>query len=431
MQRNGVRNPPRHPHLHEMTKDPDVIVIGAGVAGLSAAAALRAQGKSVAVLEATARPGGRARTLMLGADAFDAGASWLHDAERNALTDLARQHADPLIDSDIPRPRTWFIAGRRASAAELAGLDPAAEAFDTACRTAARGEDISLAQAIAPLRRDPWMATVENWEAVQIAAADPQRFSVQDWVANDLAGRNFAVPGGLGALVERRLAPMAGAIAFDTPVTAIDWSGPDVAVTTPSGTLRAASVIVTVSVGVLAAEAIRFTPALPLSHLRAIEGLPMGLLSKVALRAPGLDLPADSSARKRIDHAGQPCMSFHIRPQGSSLLVGFVGGPTAWALASQPPEASAEFARAELVEMFGPAEMEVAHVTSWGTEAWQRGAYTYALVGQAGARAALGMPLAGGRLVFAGEAVCTDGLAGTVGGAWNSGISAAAATCRR
>ena len=71
-------------------------------------------------------------------------------------------------------------------------------------------------------------------------------------------------------------------------------------------------------------------------------------------------------------------------------------------------------------KLLGPAV-----VTQWGTDALQLGGYAYARPGQAGARGVLGTPLGDGRLVFAGEAVCTDGLAGTVGGAWLSGRQAA------
>ncbi len=65
-------------------------------------------------------------------------------------------------------------------------------------------------------------------------------------------------------------------------------------------------------------------------------------------------------------------------------------------------------------------------MTHWDADPWIRGAYAYALPGHAGARAALAEPLLDGRLIFAGEA-CHDGLAGTVGGAWLSGESAASA----
>lgn len=408
-----------------MPTETDVIVVGAGVAGLAATATLRAQGIQVRLLEAAPRIGGRAWTRDLDGHAFDAGASWLHDADRNALTQIAEAAGIRLTDTANHRVRFLFDGATRVS---HDAFHAAAEAFEAACHQAAKTADISVADAIAGLRHDPWMATVENWEAAQIMAADPTRLSVRDLLLNSLEGRNLAVAGGVGAMIARCLSTQAD---LATPVTAIDWSGPGVTATTPSFTLRAKSIIITVSVGVLAAEAIKFTPALPLATLRAIDGLPMGLLSKVVLHVTNpakLGLPPDSVARRRLAWPGEPSMSFHALPDGAPILAGFIGGPNAWALAPQSEAANADFAIARLTEMLGAsaaAAVAPGTMTSWGTDPLHRGAYTYATAGNATARAALGAPIAAGRLILAGEATATDGLAGTVGGAWNEGVKAA------
>lgn len=409
----------------------DVIIIGAGVAGLAAAAALRRAGRRCVVLEASGRAGGRAWTVAVGGDAFDLGATWLHDADRNALRTLAEAAGDALLDADGPRRRIMMVEGRPATAAEEAGYWRAAEDFDRTCHArAAEAPDVALAEAIAGLRDDPWMATIETWEAAQISAADPRRFSVQDWSANDLTGRNLWVPGGIGALVQRRLAPLAGEISFGTPATRVDWGGAGVRVETPRGTLRAAACIVTVSVGVLAAGGIAFDPPLPASHQAAIAGLPMGLLTKVALHVPGgdmLGMEPGTVMRRRLGRSLEPVMSFHFWPHGARHIAGFVGGPTAWDLARAGEEATQAFARQQLEQAIGAeavAKVGEIVVSPWADDPLYRGAYTYALPGQAGARAVLGTPLEG-RLLFAGEAVCTDGLAGTVGGSFLAGERAA------
>ena len=67
----------------------DVVIIGAGVAGLAAAETLRRQGRTCCVLEAAAWVGGRARTIQVAGAPFDLGATWLHDAARNPLTAAA------------------------------------------------------------------------------------------------------------------------------------------------------------------------------------------------------------------------------------------------------------------------------------------------------------------------------------------------------
>ena len=88
------------------------------------------------------------------------------------------------------------------------------------------------------------------------------------------------------------------------------------------------------------------------------------------------------------------------------------------------------FVRERLRGWFGAdadKELEAALVTTWADDPWQRGAYAYARPGHAGDRAALGVPFADGRVVIAGEATAGEGMAGTVGGAWNEGQRAARA----
>ena len=201
-------------------------------------------------------------------------------------------------------------------------------------------------------------------------------------------------------------------------------------VETPRGTLAAKACIVTVSVGVLAAGGITFDPPLPASHQAAIEGLPMGLRTKVALEVPGgerLGMEPGTVVRRRLGRSLEPVMSFHFWPHGAGHIAGFVGGPTAWDLARAGEGATKAFARQQLEKAIGVeavAKIGAITVSPWGNDPLYRGAYTYALPGQAGARGMLGTPL-DGRLVFAGEAVCTDGLAGTVGGSFLSGERAA------
>jgi len=412
----------------------DVIVVGAGVAGLSAAAALRRAGVACEVLEAAGRIGGRAWTdypAALAGAGFDHGASWLHAAERNPLADLARAHGDPVNETGPEWTRRVMIDGRPATAAELADYDAASERFSEVASARADTEpDVSVAEAVAGLRDDPWTATVETWEATLIAAAAPEDFSVRDWRLNELHGSNLRVAGGVGALVARRLAPQAGPVRLGTAVSRIEWDRRDgVTVTTPRGALTARACIVTVSTGVLAAGAIAFAPVLPAVQQAAIEGLPMGLLTKVALQAAGADrlgIAAGSSLYHRVAAPGAPAMMFAAWPGGADHMVGFVGATAAWDLARAGAGATEAFARDELSTLLGAravAAFAGAMVTGWGVDPLHRGAYCYARPGQVQARAAMDAPL--GRLIFAGEAWCTDGLAGTVGGAFRSGERAA------
>ena len=215
-----------------MTQSRDVVVIGAGVAGLSAAAALRRAGHTPIVIEAADRIGGRAHTTVppLLGTAFDHGASWLHAAERNPLTGIARHAGETLIDRSSTRVERTRLPGRFATAAEQAAYDDAAEAFARCTAAALDGPDTSLAEAVAPVAHLPWLPAVVNWEASAIAAASAATLSLRDWHANELSGSNLELAGGLGAFIQRRLGPAAGAVRLGIPALAVDWAGPGVAV---------------------------------------------------------------------------------------------------------------------------------------------------------------------------------------------------------
>lgn len=420
------------------TVDVDVIVVGAGVAGLAAAAELHARGHGCTVLEASGRVGGRTWTetpAALGHAPFDHGASWLHAAERNPLVEIARAHGDRVRNSEAERVRRVYVGGRVATADELAAYDEAWERFERLAHARAGAEpDIAFADAIAPLADDPWTGTVETWEARLIAAADPRDFSLRDWHENELNGGNMTIDDGLGAFVERRLASLAPKVWLNTRVERIDWSSA-VAVDTPRGTLKGRAAIVTVSTGVLAGGGIAFEPPLPPQIEQAVHALPMGLLTKVALPATGPDrlgLPPRCSLQRQVA-PGEAAMFFHAWPSGRDHIIGFVGGPAAWELTRAGPAVTEDFARTELRRVLGAGADRALGppvITNWGTDPAHFGAYAYARPGRFGARATLAQPLGGGRLIFAGEATRSDGLAGTVGGAWLAGRDAARAASR-
>ena len=408
----------------------DVVVVGAGVAGLSASRALRAAGASVLVLEASARIGGRAwteRPPLLRGVAFDHGAQWLHKAESNPLVPLARSVGES-VEPDKDFDDRLVIAGGDAA---RAAYEAATQAWHDAVSSRLDGTDISLADAAGPVADAPWTATVESWEGAIIAAADADALSLQDWAANELDGANFVTPGGLGDLLCRILGGAGSPVRVGTPVTAVSLEAKGVTVRAGGGGLRAGACIVTVSTGVLRSEAIGFSPALPQDVLSALDGLPMGLLSKVALPALGgtrMGLPSDTELFDRVSERGAPFMPLMMWPGNADVAIGFVGGRAAWSLAASAQEAAA-FMRDKLVRLVGGEAARVfageALATNWGTHPLFLGSYAYARPGCIGARHVLGRPLWDGRLIFAGEACVSDGMAGTVAGAYESGVAAA------
>lgn len=422
-----------------MGADVDVVVIGAGLAGLGAAATLREMGRSCVILEASGRVGGRAWTtnpVSLGGVWFDMGAVWFHDAEHNPLVPIASAAGDKLLRSDQIRVERTYVGDRLMTEEEAQSYDGAWSRFETATDALLRDRaDVSLAEVTHSLPNDPWAATVEAWEGPVICAVDAAQFSARDWRRNALGGSNLVPDGGIGAFVERRLTT-GHSIRLNTPATVVRWNGRggQVAVESADGTLTAGGCIVTVSTGVLAAGTLRFDPALPPGVQDCIRSLPMGLAMKVVLRANGpdrLDLPSHCSIDRRVPHSGLPLMPFQCWPFGRDYVQGWIGGSTAWQLARDGEAAAIDYALGQLRDLFGSRVDRLfadggSLVTHWDADPWVRGAYCYAVPGQSQARDRLGEPLGGGHLLFAGEA-CNVPYAGTLAGAWISGQKAARA----
>jgi monoamine oxidase len=413
---------------------PDILVIGAGAAGIAAARAVMAAGRSVVVLEARPRIGGRCvtDTARLGA-VFDLGAAWLHNADDNPIVALAAEAGIPLADSDRLRRELTIIDGRPATAGEMAEYDAEWRAHEgrITARAASGLPDCSLAEAAA--LAGPWGPTIAAWQGDIISAAPAARISLADFAANALDGRNMLPDGGLGAL----LATFAHGlpIRLSAPVTRLEWGGREAVAEGDFGTIRARAVIATLPTSLLAAEAVRFDPPLPAETLQAAHDLPLGTVAKVGFAAadaegPGADrlgLAPFTSVDRRIA-AGEALVAMNAWPFGRPVLACHVGGDAAAALEREGDAALEAFMRAEITRRFGSATALRADpiVTDWLRDPFSRGVYSYARIGRAGARAVLAQPLAEGRLCLAGEA-CDSRLAGTLGGAWRSGVAAAAA----
>ena len=419
--------------------DLDVVVIGAGLAGLGAATALRDAGRRCLVLEAAGRIGGRAWTTYpeaLGGAWFDMGAFWFHDAARNPLVDIARRHGETLLRSDELRTERTLVDGRPATEAERADYDAAWPRFEAAADALiARHGDVSMADVTRHLADDPWAPTIEAWEAPVICTAPADRFSALDWRRNALGGFNLVPEGGIGAFVSRRLGQGLD-IRLNTPVRRIRWGGAggQVTVETDRGAITARACIVTVSTGVLGSGALAFDPPLPALVQDALANLPMGMAIKVALRATGadrLDLPPHCSVDRRVGREADPFVPFQFWPFGRDYVQGWIGGPLAWDLAAAGEDAIVDHAMGQLRALFGNRVDRLfagggRFVTGWDADPWVRGAYCYATPHHVDARDRLGAPIADGHLMFAGEG-CNIPYAGTVAGAWISGQDAAKA----
>ncbi|MGL5361755.1 MAG: flavin monoamine oxidase family protein [Bosea sp. (in: a-proteobacteria)] len=402
--------------------DVDVVVVGAGASGLSAARELMALGRKVTVLEARDRLGGRVFTdTSLGA-AYDAGAMYIHWSDRNPWSQIARDLNIPTTDD------SWrgggfqvFSGGKPMPDAERNSRRGAFGRMDRLLdQAAATGRDMSVAEAISGL--GPELAPIAASGLLLSLGEDAERISVMDYQAL-WAGDDLQVPSGYGNLVSRYGEGLG--VRLSTPVTTIRWDGPGVEVETASGTLRAKACIITVSIGVLQANAIRFTPELPVEARDAIGQIGMGALTKMAFKA---DRKRLGMSPQTFLEAGKPSnlMLIDLFPEGQDLIVCNFGGNYAREVSNSGPDAAIAHVRDLLVSMLGGdarAALGEASFPAWWTDPWSRGSYSIVKPGFTEARERLGEPI-GNRIWLAGEAASIGG-AMTVGGASLAGIAAA------
>jgi monoamine oxidase len=402
--------------------DVDVVVIGAGCAGLAAAKALRAAGRSFVVVEAMDRIGGRAWTTSTDFGVpFDIGCAWLHAGDRNPFYPEAVAAGWTLYHHDMGLDHLYF--GSRCATEQEMTRVKAADAALAAAMAAHAGADDRLGSLIADchcLRANSTFAGPMDF------GVDDDEISIADFSAAAELDPNYFTKEGFGALIHLWGADVP--VTLGCPVRRILWDGPGVEVETAKGTLRGRACIVTVSTGVLQFEDIAFQPALPEAHQEAIFDLPMGLLTKIPLALRGDRLGLRPFDDLLIERRARHDLFFLCFPFDLDLMVGFVGGDFAWEMEAAGAAAAVDFATDRLADIFGSdVRRQIGHgiMTNWGGERHVRGAYAAARPGKAGARDVLRQPV-GQRIWFAGEALAGAGLVQTAAGARLSGAAVGA-----
>lgn len=382
----------------------DAIVIGAGVAGLAAARKLQENGKKVAVLEARDRIGGRVETDQTTfSRPFDLGAHWFHqeEQEQNPLANWARQQG-----VEQQRDRTQYDS------------QPFVEQQHRQAELWAKSKgDRPLSEL--PAVKGPWAAEARNMLGPLSVGVELSQASSKDFRIMMDEKADLVAPGGMAQVVHKLAQGLD--VRLNTTVSLIEWSGQGCWVTAGSQKLEADQVVVTLPVGVLQKEVVKFRPALPAWKNKAIHSLQMGHLKKIAFEFPPGQLTAPTDTGLQVQ--GSPM--FHlVRPEGSDMSVTLVGGQTAQDWEKLGPEAAQQKVLQELRSVYGPQLSPAAGtVTHWESDPLSGGSYSAAKPGHQSARAELAKPLAG-RLFFAGEA-CQEEWATTAAGAFLSGEKAA------
>jgi len=418
---------PAVPRSDPLPTNPDVIIVGAGSAGLGAARRLIKAGTSVIVLEAAPRVGGRAWTQ---SDTFgvpvDMGASWVSGADQNPFTKVARKNGFTLVEHTDAGTDLFCLDGSRATPQDYEDFAKTGKAVQKAMNKAGKkGRDVPAADVIPGDM--PWAGAVQSWLGPMDYGVDFDQISTLDDWQGESDQPSYFVREGLGAVVATKARGLP--IKLNTAVTLVDWSGDGVRVETSEGTLTAKACLITVSTGVLASGAIRFTPELPAAKMDAVQGLPMGLLVKVPMMFDGARLGLGEN--NWVTYQVSPQMPakacyFIAWPCGHDYLFGNIGGRLGWELSREDPAVTVDFAMEELIRLVGSDARKhfvQGFRTDWANDPLTMGAYAAVRPGCFGVRKALEAPVAE-RVFFAGEAMGA-GHCALVSGAYTSGQKAA------
>ena len=397
---------------------PDIVIVGAGAAGISAGHTLAGKGYDIAILEASNRIGGRVWTDQ---ETFstpcDMGAHWLHYDSDNFYKNYGERNGFDIYPDNLKVAlynHGQIVENGAELIPELLGLMDQAiqESADT-------GIDVSMADAtenfdhpmssIARFILGPWTMGKEL-EKLSVLDYASMKDSI-DWYCKE----------GFGTLVAHYGSKLP--VSLDTIVEAIDWRGNDLRISTNRGNIRSKAVIVTVSTGVLASDAIKFNPALPAEKLESFDSISMGCYEHIWLEfsTPIAGLKPDTYI---LNFTDEPDSTFgaSANASGSTLTYFDVGGQIADELSRHSKADRVNFALDRLRSIFG-SEIDQTFVkgsaSSWATDPLTVGSYASAQPGAFNRRDVLREPIAD-RIFFAGEA-CHQTMFASVAGAHLSG----------
>ena len=453
-------------------RNTDVVVIGAGAAGVAAARALHEAGVGVVVLEARDRIGGRVLTFRDAASGvpLELGAEFIH-GRADELQEVLR--AARLANLDVAGER-YTVAGK-----QIVPLVDFWEQLDRAMRRLpewakrgqARGDRSFQAfldarpggRRLAPQRRLA-LQWVEGFHAADPRIVSAQSLAEGGWPADDIEERRLGrIVAGYDRVIEWLAAPLAGRIRLGAVANRVDWSPGKVVVdaSQPDGRARfavdARAAVVAVPLGVLKASAggvrlppspaasfggpgkpdptrdvgaIEFIPALRQKQ-RALDDLAVGSVVRVVLRLRERFWSDDYDALSFLHTQDDDFPTWWTAyPLRAPVLVGWCGGPRARALSQLAQDALEARAVSSLARQFRMSRqrlralVEAFWTHDWDHDPFARGAYSYSAVGGADAPSWLARPLRR-TLFFAGEAADSEGSTGTVHGAIASGRRAA------
>ena len=426
-----------------MTDHFDTIVVGAGVAGLTAAHLLADAGKDVVVLEARDRVGGRIVTDRRYGLATDLGASWIHGITDSPVAAAADAFGMQMVEFTVggyqpdSRPIAYYGPdGRRLSDAAARSFIDDINAVDaTLLEVVAASEPDASYRDVADeaIARYGWDEDRAQRVREYLEHRSEEQYGawIEDLAAHGLdddsvEGDEVVFPNGYDRLPSRMAEGLD--IRLTHVVTQVRWSADGVAVTTDRGTLTADTAVVTVPVGVLQSDDFVVVPPLPEPVVGALSRLKMNAFEKIFLRFPtrfwddGVYAIRQQGPESRWWHSWYDLTALH----GTPTLLTFAAGPAAGETRDWTEKEIVDSVLTQLRRLYGDRVEKPTHVhvTDWQDDPFSHGSYAYMTVGSTTADHDILATPVGGVLHLAGEATWTDDPA-TVTAALNSGHRAA------
>jgi monoamine oxidase len=390
--------------------DVDVCVVGAGYAGLSAARTLSQAGKSVAVLEARDRVGGRAWTQEgPGGVALDMGGTWVGPGQ-DAILDLAKEFGVdtyPTFDEGA----TVFLNGTNVSRyrgtvpkmnpVAVAALGVAMLRLDTmakkvpldapwTARKAKEWDQQSAATWIAARGRVPTKLGRELVRALVrgLFTCDPAEVSLLHvlYLIRSAGSLNALLSikggyqqdrlsGGAQRIANLMADALGNALTLNAPVRAIAQTGDGVTVIGDRGSITAAHAVV--AAPPVLASAIDYAPALPIDRVLLMQRMPAGAVRKALAMYETSFWRADGCSGQSVAVGSPYEMTLDISPASGTpgILAAFAFGPCAVEVEMMSTEEQRRLVVDTLVDRFGPAAASpvALHELDWATEPWSRG----------------------------------------------------------
>jgi len=415
-------------------KPEDVLIIGAGVAGLAAWESLKKEGIDALIIEASSRVGGRVHTSrdLIDGKPVELGASWIHGAQNNPLwfrvtdrmlkTTSVREETEVVFDFNGEELTVAALANKDKQFSDLLAFLEKRRGLMTGDRPLQDLIEEFIATRKLNARERRRLAHSTEVAIANEYAESLSRLSGKNWnVDEGFQGGDASVIAGLDALF-----PRGYRIRLNQAVVKIEHREDLVVVTTDREIYRAKAVICTVPLTVLKRDRIEFVPPLDESRKAAMGRLGFGKLEKVILSFPKRFWPDDTDLFGVMgdDKVWSEWFDY-TELLGVPTLIGFTAGLKAEAVAALTEKEVVATALKELTVVFGEIpDPDVARVTDWSKNPLYQGAYTTYSVGSGPDDVAELAKPHGKRVLFAGEATAKKAV-GTLHGAASSGVRAA------